>query len=68
MEITNPLLMTRQDLAKIGINYSNTHLLYLERIGSFPRRVRLSAQKVVWHHGEIISWMNNRSSQREVVR
>lgn len=59
-----PLLMTRQDLAKMGITYSNTHLLSLERIDAFPQRVRLSPQKVVWRHDEVIAWIDKRFSQR----
>lgn len=68
MENEGLLLITRQDLAKMGITYSNTHLLYLEGIGAFPNRVRLSPQKVVWNHGEIMEWINERSSQRGGVQ
>jgi predicted DNA-binding transcriptional regulator AlpA len=64
MEKEELLLITRQELAKIGITYSNTHLLSLEKIGAFPQRMRLSPQKVVWNYAEVMGWLNERSSQR----
>lgn len=68
MQKEAPLLITRQDLARIGITYSNTHLLSLERIGAFPNRIRLSPQKIVWNHGEVMQWVNERFSQRGGVQ
>jgi predicted DNA-binding transcriptional regulator AlpA len=57
-------LLTRQDIAALGISYSNTHLLYLEKLSLFPKRIRLSAQRVVWDHSEILTWCSQRKNAR----
>lgn len=67
MDKDDKIFMTRLDLARMGVAYSNTHLLYLEKIGAFPKRIRLSPQKVVWNHAEVMSWANGLFASREAV-
>lgn len=67
MNKEEPILITRQDLVRMRIDYSNTHLLELERIGAFPARIRLTPQKVVWNYAEVMEWLNNHISKRKAV-
>lgn len=60
----NKTLLTRNDLAEMGISYSNTHLLKLERDLLFPKRIYLSAQKVCWDVLEIEAWIEQQSAKR----
>ena len=57
-------LLSRHDLAIRGLKYSNTHLLYLEKIGAFPRRIRISPQRVCWAANEIDQYLQARIDQR----
>ena len=57
-------LLTRSDLNAMGITYSNSHLLELERIGAFPERIYLSKQKVCWDLSEVEAWLDQKRSRR----
>jgi prophage regulatory protein len=50
-----------------GIPYSWAHLARLEAAGEFPRRVRLSAKRVVWVRAEIEAWCEAREKAREAA-
>ena len=58
------LILTRSDLYSLGICFSNPHLLYLEKIGAFPKRGYLSAQKVFWKADEINDYLAGRFAAR----
>ena len=45
--------------------YSLNHLRRLEAQGSFPKRVRIGANRVAWVRGEIDDWLQSRISQRD---
>lgn len=64
MAIRKSKYISREALRSIGINYSNTHLLRLERAGQFPSRIYLSAGKVVWPLAEIDEWIIERDIAR----
>ena len=57
-------LLTRTDLAEMGISYSNSHLLKLEKDLLFPKRIYLSAQKICWDHTEISEWLETQRKRR----
>jgi predicted DNA-binding transcriptional regulator AlpA len=57
-------LLTRTDLAEMGISYSNSHLLKLEKDGLFPQRIYLSAQKVCWDLIEVNDWLEAQRARR----
>lgn len=61
-------ILNRRDLYEIGICFSNTHLLYLEKIGAFPKRGYLSAQKVFWKADEINEYLAGRFASRGGVQ
>lgn len=51
-------LLTREDLRDRGITYSNVHLLRLERVGLFPRRVPIGGgRNVAWVAEEIDDYL-----------
>jgi len=61
-----PTLLNYKQLREMGITYSREHLHRLEAAGTFPRRVRLSPQKIAWFEHEILAWLNQRSTERLV--
>lgn len=60
----NKTLMSRSDLVRRGIEYSNSHMLYLEKIGSFPKRMRITPQCIRWDASEIESFLASKSAAR----
>ncbi len=46
------------------IPYSRVHLWRLENAGQFPKRVRLSPNKVAWLEDEIFAWLKERADAR----
>jgi predicted DNA-binding transcriptional regulator AlpA len=64
---SDDVLLRRADLKRLGIHYSNAHLLRLEARGLFPRRVRLTpgkGGKVAWKEREVLDWLNARAAAR----
>lgn len=57
-------LLDRNDLRDFGLVMSNTHMLRLERAGKFPKRTRISPQKVCWVEAEIQDWLEARLRER----
>jgi prophage regulatory protein len=47
-------LLGREDLRRLGVKYSNVHLLRLEADGKFPKRLYLSPARVAWVESEIM--------------
>lgn len=58
------ILLTRADLAEMGISYSNSHLLKLEKDRLFPQRIYLSAQKICWDRIEVSDWLDAQRARR----
>lgn len=59
-------LVSRPQLGELfGIKYSNVHLHRLEKTGKFPRRVRLSLNRVGWKASEIQAWIEARAAERD---
>jgi prophage regulatory protein len=48
-----------------GVGYSKSRLWQLEAEGKFPRRVHLSAVRVVWVEAEIDAWIKERIAARD---
>jgi predicted DNA-binding transcriptional regulator AlpA len=60
-----PLLLTRKDLKSLGIPYSNAHLLRLEAVGKFCKRLRLSPRgRAAWLYEDVIGWIDARAAER----
>ena len=60
---TMPRLITRRDLRLI-VPYTPQHILRLEKLGRFPRRVRVGANRVAWLQSEIEAWIAARVAER----
>ena len=61
---TTPELIVADDVAK-RIPYSQNQLRRLEAQGSFPKRVRLGANKIAWVRQEIDDWIETRMNARD---
>lgn len=58
--------LDRKELSQLGIKYSNTHLLKLEKEGKFPRRIALTPCKNVWRYQELVDWVESRAASRDL--
>ena len=54
------LILTSEIVQRIP--YSQNHLRRLEAKGSFPKRIRIGANRVAWVRQEIDSWIEARVS------
>jgi|TARA_B110000211_G_scaffold232791_1_gene297343 prophage regulatory protein len=61
---TTPELIVAGEIAQ-RIPYSQNQLRRLEAQGSFPKRVRIGANRVAWVREEIDDWLQGRISQRD---
>jgi len=61
----NKVLLTRQDLLRLGINLSNSTMLRLEASGRLPKRVRLGAHSVAWIAEEVHAHIASLAAARE---
>ena len=57
-------VLNYEDLKKLGIDSSKTHLWRMERDGLFPLRIRLSYRKIAWEANEIDEWIKARAAAR----
>lgn len=58
-------LIEYNKLATKGVTYSKVQLWRLERTGKFPRRVKLSSQRVAWVETEIEGWIAAKIAERK---
>lgn len=57
------LLNHKEVCAKTSLSKST--ILKLEKEGKFPKRIALSARKVVWRTSHIEEWIDNREAANE---
>lgn len=60
---TTPELIVADEIAQ-RIPYSQNQLRRLEAQGSFPKRVRIGANRVAWVREEIDNWIKDRMNAR----
>ena len=60
---TLPELILTSEIAQ-RIPYSQNHLRRLEAKGSFPKRIRIGANRIAWVREEIDSWIEARLNAR----
>jgi prophage regulatory protein len=60
---TTPELIVTDEIAQ-RIPYSQTQLRRLEAKGSFPKRIRIGANRVAWVRAEIDQWVEARMNSR----
>jgi predicted DNA-binding transcriptional regulator AlpA len=56
-ERQNVTFLSRDELKRRGLGYSNVHLLRLESEGKFPKRIYLSPARVAWLEAEIVEYV-----------
>ncbi len=61
--ITTPELIVADEIAQ-RIPYSQNQLRRLEAQGTFPKRVRIGANRVAWVREEIDQWIEARMAAR----
>ncbi len=47
------------------VPYSNMHIWRLEKLGKFPKRIRLGPNRVGWSYREVMDWIAARKKERE---
>ena len=57
-------LVTKKELRQYGVPYSFVHLQRLEDAGDFPKRIKLSQNRVVWYLHEIEEWVADKAALR----
>jgi predicted DNA-binding transcriptional regulator AlpA len=59
------LLLCRADLRRRGIKISDSTIARLEKLGAFPKRIRLSTNSVAWISAEIDAYIADLAASRE---
>lgn len=52
------------ELRQLGIHFSRSHQLRIEKDGSFPKRVRLGPNSIAWRLDEVLRWIAEREAAR----
>ena len=65
MQVERLLVSQKELKTLVGIPYSGSHLLRLERQQRFPQRIRLGACRVAWKYEEILNWVNEKAAEAE---
>ena len=60
-------LISKRELCRM-VPYSAQHILRLEKVGRFPRRVRLGARRVAWILAEVEAWVAQRAADPGYAR
>ena len=62
--MTNPLprIITKKELRQI-VPFSPQHILRLEKLGRFPRRIQIGTRRVGWRLAEIENWLAARERE-----
>jgi predicted DNA-binding transcriptional regulator AlpA len=63
-EKLEPFVVDMAGLQKLGITYTNQHLIRLEQKDRFPRRLSLGNRRVVWMFSELKDWIAARAANR----
>lgn len=53
-----------EELAALGVPFSEVHLHRMEKAGQFPRRVALSTLRKLYIKGEVVAWVQARVAAR----
>jgi predicted DNA-binding transcriptional regulator AlpA len=65
MHDANPVILSRKDLAQLGIRVSNSSLLRWEQAGRFPRRIKMAGTSVAWLKSEVDAWFKTCAEDRK---
>ena len=59
MTIDLPVIINKKQLALI-VPYSPQHILRLEKLGKFPKRIKISERRVGWRLSDVEAWLAER--------
>ena len=57
-----PRIISKRELRQI-IPLSPQHILRLEKLNRFPKRIRIGARRVGWRLSDVIAWIAEREAQ-----
>lgn len=57
--LADHVLMTRSEVLEV-VPYSMAHIYRMERVGGFPRRVKVGPRRIGWRRREIHAWLAGR--------
>jgi len=57
-------ILSKRDVRALVL-YSPQHIARLEKVGQFPRRVRLGPNRVGWVEDEVLDWLQQRINRRD---
>ena len=64
---SNKIVLTRDDLPRLGLNISPSTLLRWEAADKFPKRIRIGAHSVAWLASEIYAHIEALAAHREAA-
>ena len=56
-----PRIITKKEL-RLLVPYTPQHILRLEKMGQFPRRIRIGARRVGWYLHLVKDWLDKKST------
>ena len=59
MTIDLPVIINKKQLALI-VPYSPQHILRLEKLGKFPKRIKIGERRVGWRLSDVEAWLAER--------
>jgi prophage regulatory protein len=65
--VSEPLVVSLEVLARLGVDFTNQHLLRMEADGRWPRRLSLGSRKVCWLMSEVKAAIARRAEEREAA-
>jgi len=45
------------------MKYTAQHILGLEKMGKFPKRIKVGERRVVWRSEEVMAWLEQKGSK-----
>ena len=59
MTVNLPVIINKKQLALI-VPYSPQHILRLEKMGKFPKRIKIGERRVGWRLSDVEAWLAER--------
>ncbi|HTV28727.1 MAG TPA: AlpA family phage regulatory protein [Xanthobacteraceae bacterium] len=61
-------IVSKKELKTVcGIPYSHQHIARLEKVGTFPKRIRFGQCRVAWVLSEVEEWIDQKLAQRDAT-
>jgi len=63
----NPQILLTLSQVQNRVPYSSTHIWRLERVGQFPKRIKLGPNRVGWLESEVNAWIEGKAFARNAA-